>query len=370
MDAKSRVSARLVSMVGAASAGLLVVLGCSLSKDGIQPKKPFARIGGHSGQILEPKRCLIKVAIISRSFGEPAINEIVWKAADEQIIPPKERRAWEANGLRLGRIIGDLPLELEAIMNDTTSAQKVSPTNIFVESGEATLIKISDPVDQATVLLNRDNRALGSDYRDVSGYFRATATHEGANNISLRLAPELHHGPIQRTFQTVPNAAAIGPQEFKINNGQQEETIRELSTSVTLEPGQLVVIGCRPEQKRGLGTFFFTQPVAHSDQRTQKLIMIWASRNLQGLGPDDRSSKGNERPSLFRPKVGPRRAPESPAMPDPKLPEFPGVDTMPAVPGTTTTTGSATKAAAPQPQTQPPAPPPTAATSDGAKPMP
>ena len=117
------------------------------------------RIGGHSGEILEPKRCLLKVAIISRPFGDPAINEVVWKAADEQIIPPKERRAWEANGLRLGRIIGELPLELEAIMNDTTSHQKVSPTDFFVESGEPTLIKISDPVEQATVLLNRDNRA-------------------------------------------------------------------------------------------------------------------------------------------------------------------------------------------------------------------
>ncbi len=368
MDAKSRVSARLVSMFGAASAGLLVVLGCSLNKDGIQPQKTFVRIGGHSGQILEPKRCLIKVAIISRSFGDRAINEVVWKAADEQIIPPKERRAWEANGLRLGRIIGELPLELEAIMNDTTSQQKVSPTNIFVESGEATLIKISDPVDQATVLLNRDNRALGSDYRDVSGYFRTTATHEGANNVSLRMAPELHHGPIQRTFQTVPNAAAIGPQEFKINNGQQEETIRELSTSVTLEPGQLVVIGCRPEQKRGLGTFFFTQPVAHSDQRMQKLIMIWAARNLQGLGPDDRSSKANDRPSLFHRKVGPPSGPQSPAMPDPILPEFPGVDTMLPGPGTTTT-GPATKSAAPQPQPLGPPPMPLGA-SDGSKPMP
>jgi hypothetical protein len=364
MDAKSRVSARVVSMVGVASAGLLFVLGCSLSKDGIQPKRPFARVGGHSGELLEPKRCLLKVAIISRSFGDPAINDIVWKAADEQIIPPKERRAWEANGLRLGRIIGDLPLELEAIMNDTTSHQKVSPTDIFVESGEATLIKISDPVEQATVLLNRDNRALGSDYRDVSGYFRATATHEGANNISLRLAPELHHGPIQRTFQTVPNAAAIGPQQFQINNGQQEETIRELATSVRLEPGQLVAIGCRPEQKRGLGTFFFTQPVAHSDQRTQKLILIWATRNLQGFGPDDRSSKSNDRPNLFQRKVGAPRGPQAPAMPDAILPDSPGVDTN-LQGSTSTTTGPTTKTAVPQPAApQPPAPP------DSAKPMP
>ncbi len=371
MDAKKRAWARLVRTVAFsfASAGLVFVVGCSLDKDGIQPRNVFARIGGHSGQLIEPKRCLLKVAIISRNFGDPAINEAVWKAADEQIIPPKERRAWEANGLRLGRIIGELPLELEAIMNDTTSAQKVSPTSIFIESGKATLIKISDPVEQASLLVNRDNRAFGYDYKDVSGYFRATATHEGANNISLRLAPELHFGPIQRTFQTVPNAAAIGPQEFQINNGQQEDTIRELTTSFALAPGQVAVIGCRPEQKRGLGTFFFTEPVAHSDQRLEKLILIWASRNLQGLGGDDRRPNSNDRPSLFQRKVGPPRAPEAPGIPDPITPELPGVDTI--LPGPAAKpSGPATKSAAPLP----PAAPPTTTTAPpdqpSAKPMP
>ena len=149
------------------------------------------------------------MAIISRPFGDPAINEVVWKAADEQIIPPKERRAWEVNGLRVGRIIGELPLELEAIMNDTTSQHKVTPTNFFIESGEPTLIKISDPVEEASLLLNRDNRVFGHDYKDVSGYFRVTAQHEGANNVSLRLVPEIHHGPIgarSRPFPTRPRS--------------------------------------------------------------------------------------------------------------------------------------------------------------------
>jgi hypothetical protein len=361
MDAKSRVPVRLVIMVSSvASAGLLFVVGCSMDKNGILPGKTFARIGGHSGEILEPKRCLLKVAIISRPFDDPAINAVVWKAADEQVIPPKERRAWEANGLRVGRIVGELPLELEAIMNDTTTHQKVSPADIIVESGEPTLIKVSDPVEQATLLFNRDNRPIGSDYRDVSGYFRATAQHEGTNNVSLRLVPEIHHGPIQRTFQSVPNAAAIGPQEFKINNGQQEETIRELATTISLAPGHLVVIGCRPEQKRGLGTFFFTQPVAHSDQRLAKLIMIWASRNLQGVGPDERSTKASDRPTLFKRLVGSQSTPtQAQPKPAPIEPPSPGVDTMllldPATlnPGPATTKPLATKAAA-QPTTAPP----------------
>jgi hypothetical protein len=365
MDARSRVLARLVTTVSAAAAGLLIVVGCALDKNGVQPGKTYARIGGHSGQILEPKRVLLKVAIVSRVFGDPAINEVVWKAADEQIIPPKDRQAWESNGLRVGRIIGDLPLELEAIMTDTTSHHKVSPTNFVIESGEPTLIKVSDPVEQASLLWNRDNRPFGNDYKNVSGYFRATPQHEGANNVSLRLVPEIHHGPIQRTFQTVPNAAAIGAQEFKINDGQQEDTIRELATGLLLEPGQIAVIGCRPELKRGLGTFFFTQSVAHSDQRMQKLILIWASRNLQGIGADDRNSKTGDRPALFKRLVGPPSSPpQNPPRPIPTMPVGTGVDTplpslIPYNPGP--------PAKAPRAVPTPPA---TTASDGGAKPMP
>ena len=150
------------------------------------------------------------MAIISRPFNDPAINEVVWKAADEQIIPPKERRAWEVNGLRVGRIIGELPLELEAIMNDTTSHQKVTPTNFMVESGEPTLIKISDPVEQASLLLNRDNRVFGNDRKDVSGYFRATAQHEAPTTCRFGWFPRSTIGPISgpsRPFPTRPRSA-------------------------------------------------------------------------------------------------------------------------------------------------------------------
>ncbi len=371
MDAKSRVPARFVMMLSAASAGLLIVVGCALDKDGIQPGKTFARVGGHSGQILEPKRVLLKVAIVSRPFGDPALNAVVWKAADEQIIPFKERRAWEANGLRLGRIIGELPLELEAIMNDTNSHQRVAPSNFMIESGEPTLVKISDSVDEASLILNRDNRVFGYDRKDVSGYFRATAQHEGPNNVSLRLVPEIHFGPIKRTFQTVPIAAPIAPQEFQINNGQEEDTIRELATNLTLEPGQVAVIGCRPEMKRSLGTLFFTQPVAHSDQRLEKLILIWASRNLQGMGPNDRSSKATDRPTLFKRLVGapPAPPPQTPARPAAVIPTEPGVDNMPLADPSIFRTEPVTKPAASPPAPKA-APPPTTASPDPANSMP
>ena len=233
----------------------------------------------------------------------------------------------------------------------------MNPTNFFVDSGEPALVIVSPAVDQASLLLNRDDRIFGKDYREVSGFFRVIPQQEGTNDVSLRLVPEIHHGPIQRSFQAMPTASPLGPQEFMINNGQQEETFRELATTFVLEPGQIAVIGCRPEYKRSLGSFMLTESVAHSDQRLEKLVMIWASRNLQGQGDNDGTSSTTDRPRLFKRLIGPTPSPTI-AKPAPP-PEIPPLDT--SVP-TAVNTASAAAAQAQSvrqasPSRSPPCPP-------------
>ena len=127
--------------------------------------------------------------------------------------------------------------------------------------------------------------------------------------MSLRLVPEIHHGPVQRTFQALPTASPIGPQEFIINSGQQEETIRELATTLVLEPGQIAVIGCRPEYKRSLGSFMLTQSVAHSDQRGREIDHDLGLTQPPGTGNNDDASSTTDRPRLLQRLMGPTPTP-------------------------------------------------------------
>jgi len=327
MDSKNRIPAWVLLLATTATAGLLVVGGCALDKNGARNESVFSRIGGHGGDMVEPKRCLLRVAILSRPFGDPLVNEAVWSASDEQVVAPQERRSWEVNGLRIARIVGELPPEVQALLEDSSPNKKVNPTTFFVESGEQTLISISESVEQASLLLNRDNRVFGRDFAAASGFFRTTAQHDGGRSVSLRFVPEIHHGPIQRTYQPLSNASADAPRQFRINDGQQEETLRDLPANLVVEPGQVVAIGCRIEQKRSLGSFLFTQAVAHSDQRIQKLILIWASRNMEGI--IEKVASASDRPKPFRrPTVskpaapgGQTAAPPAPPAPAPELPQ-------------------------------------------------
>ncbi len=171
--------------------------------------------------------------------------------------------------------------------------------------------------DQVTMLLNRENHPYGRDYQAASGYFRVIATHDGTSSVALRFTPEIHHGPVQRSFQPTASPSPYTPRELRINDGQQEESLPDLSATVTLEPGQVAVIGCRPEQERSLGAFLFTQANSHGDQRRQKLILVWADRNQLGL-PGESVAHGDRPAPGLALKIGApaaagsARAPTSP----------------------------------------------------------
>jgi hypothetical protein len=293
------VSALVLSVAGALSG----LSGCNPHREQLRPENFIEQIGRQRGQIIEPRKCVLRVAILDRSFRDPAINEIVWKTADEQAITSEARRALQVNGLRIGRITGEFPPALEAVLAAPVP-HKVEPATFLLDDGEATLISINEPVDQVTLLMNRDNRPYGKDYQAASGYFRVIAAHDGAEGVSLRFTPEIHHGAPQRSYQAIQSAAPYASQQFKIKDGQPEEALPDLAASVVLESGQVAVVGCRTEQERSLGAFLFTQANAQGAERRQKLILVWADRNQLGT-PGAKTTK-TDRPvpgdvSMIRP---------------------------------------------------------------------
>jgi len=298
MRSESRFSALATrSMVlGLMAGGLCVVAGCNPWKDQIRPENLLGRIGSQPvGQLIEPKKCALRVVILDRPHRDPVLNEVVWRAVDEQSIAPEARSALQANGLRMGRITGEIPLELESIL-DAPPPNKVEPVTFYLDDAEQTLISVCEPADQVSLLLNLDSRVFGKDYSAASGYFRVTPQHHDGAAVSLRFTPEIHHGAVQRSFQPIHQPTELAPQQFKITDGQQEESLRKLSADIVVEPGQVVVLGCLPERERSLGSFLFTLADSQADQRRQRLVLLWASRNQMGVV--DEKAKADEPPPV------------------------------------------------------------------------
>jgi len=284
MNSRNRASTIALRL---ACLGLLMAGGCNPHKDQLRPDGLFARIGNKSGEVIEAKKCVLRVTIIDRPFRDPVVNEVVWKAADEQAIAPEERMALRANGLRIGRITGELPTELESVVN-APPPHKVDPVLFQVDEDEPANIIVCEAVDQVSLLLNRDQHAFGRDYKTANGRFRVTPRHHEGESVAMRITPEIHHGPIQQTFQPL-QASPYSPQEFKIANGQQEETLRDLSANLVLSAGQVAVLGCIPEQERSLGSFLFTHSDPNNDQKIQRLVLVTAMRNQVGVDEEKKS---------------------------------------------------------------------------------
>jgi hypothetical protein len=291
---------RLIALVLA----VLAVVGCTLNKSDLRRDNLLARIGGN-GQIIEPKRCALQVAFLKRPLRDPALDVAIWNAADEQAVTPEVRHALEVNGLRIGLVTGSLPAEVESILN-APPPDKVERSQVSLPDGDNALLPLSEQTPLASLLICRDNRASGKDYQDASGWCRVTARQDGPRGVSLRFVPEIHHGPIQHAFSALPTGGTLTPQQFMLKDGQEEETLRELAATLTIQPGQVAVLGCRPEKQRSLGTFLFTQPEVNSDRLLQRVLLIWASQSSQGLPtlePVEPSDSDMPQPKGSRPKA-------------------------------------------------------------------
>lgn len=291
----------------ALTVAMAAIVGCtpfgSEVRRNVEPGPPLTLGSGTKGQILSPKRCALRLAVLSRPLNDSAINGALWGVVDEQIIAAGARRELEANGLRIGIVPGSLPQDVEGMLHAPPPHQ-IEPAQINIPSGDNTLFALTSAMPRVSLILNRQDKTVGKDYTDVTGFIRLTATQDGSSGVALRFVPELHYGPIQHRYAADSSTNPYSVQQFVIKDGQEEETLRELAATVTLQPGQVAVLGCRPECERSLGYHLLTEPEANSDRLQQKVLLIWATQ-----GQADARASAGAKPPVAR--TGPGNADKS-----------------------------------------------------------
>ena len=240
--------------IAASALAMTALAGCNPSRSDLRQKADqvtatvFNTNAPRPGRVLEPNYCKVDSAIVSRPVGDKVVDASLWNIADEQAVPVELRQALEANGLRVGVITGSLPVDVLEAFKPSPPQKETQWVHIALPEGEHTPIALGGKTESVTLLLNHQGKVDGRDYHDASGRLILTPGHHGPKGVTLRLVPEIHHGQNRRTIAPLQNAGPFAPQEFAIKDGQQEDILRELTTSIDVQPGQTVVIGCRPEQ--------------------------------------------------------------------------------------------------------------------------
>jgi hypothetical protein len=207
--------------------------------------------------------------------------ESLWQRANEQCFDAELRRRLLANGLRVGVLGGTLPDDLSDLLGLTgeateeTSERVITPesavprvTRRIVQvnrQGQRTL-QTTETLPEAQVLLSEDGQLRGKTYRQVEGRYELRAESKPGQRVSVRLAPELHHGELRNRYAGSDQGALL------MIPSREREAFERLTVQAELAPGELLVVGCLPHAEGSLGETLHT--ASSKGRRERKFVLV------------------------------------------------------------------------------------------------
>lgn len=273
---KTKTSSLILAMMA-------TLVGCDLTQPGLR-KDSLPPMIGSAGRLISPKRNALQMKIASRPIEDEVLGETLWNAADVQSIGDEVRQALAANGLRAAVITGELPTQVQAVL-DAPPPNRIDPMTVVLNDGDGLGVPVGTNTAQIELMFNRQGKVAGKSFQDANGQLRISANQVGDDRVKIRITPELHHGPVRQGWQAAPGGGTFAPHQFVSKSGQTEESFRDLAVELSLRPGQVAIISSVPERQSNLGSFMFTAQDGTSDRTLRKVLFIWAARAELGSPP-------------------------------------------------------------------------------------
>jgi len=252
---------------------------------------------------LDPQAILIDFALIERDVGDPYINRELWTHTDQLVLDLEKKDLLEANGLRVGQLVGLTPAELQTLLTSERWCPK--PFKRITCSGQPYNLPLGQVVPHADydVCLGPQVHEVGV---DRARFFLEVLPAQAANGrTKLVLTPKVETGEQVLPFQPKPEQSRW---DFKIE--RPSKTYKDLSWEVSLAPNEFLVIGAVFDKPNSLGYRSFVQDEGRD--HVQKLLVIRTNRPQTG-GDDEPSLEdiaraGNTPPLALQATLGAIRA--------------------------------------------------------------
>lgn len=283
---------------------------------------------------MEPDAAVLEIFFVRRSMGDASINVDAWREAVDLQIPSDLRFQLKQNGLRFGQVSRQIPTELAQLLKgasdspkpgaDNASARKSASGAASRESADSSNpvkaaetgladnleneiqidsssnlakeesvvcrhleisphkpceILASEIYDEVTVLIHHDGGLGGQTYRQAQCVFELKSELEPSGGVRLTLLPEIQYGQSRQQFSVQQGVV-------KLEYGRNREIINQLKTSVSLKPGEIIILSCDSDLTSSLGSCFFSD--ASNKGLYQKLLVIrLVQTQHDGLFPSD-----------------------------------------------------------------------------------
>ncbi len=228
-------------------------------------------------QLPRPRMSRDGVGLEIASFMLPVeasqLVERLERELDEQLMSAELRRRLVANGLRIGRYGSQLPAEVRELLAAEAEARR-NPTSplrndyrperfVQVRTGHRKEIPVAPRRAEMTAHHVDGNGVVhDKSLRDARCLFAFRCFPRGASGTDIELTPEIEHGPVRQKY-----IARDG--DFQLEAGREYDSFDELTMTVSLRPGETLLLTCSP-QKNNLGRSFFVD----TETKQQRVLLI------------------------------------------------------------------------------------------------
>lgn len=231
--------------------------------------------------------------------GEDSLLGLLWDDVDEiGVLDVSKKRLLNANGFRIGVAGSSVPSALQSMLREsakreaTEAAWEKDPTalpgsnQVTMFSGQDTLFEVSSFGSFGFTEVDDNGEPLGEESRfeNARCVVRLTAEKMQDGWIKLTFLPEIHHG-------AKSNRPTVGEMGMEFKQSQRVEPLYKYQFDVTLNPGEIAIIGAdsATEDRPGHRFLSANSPTGLIQKlitvRFVQTLSVAAQRQTKGIDP-------------------------------------------------------------------------------------
>jgi hypothetical protein len=217
----------------------------------------------------------LDIMYVERRVGDPLIGEALWSEVDQVgAIKPDVRAALLRTGFRVGHVGSSPPRALQQVLGLKSSlptfqrnkqSHLLTGHRITIRSGASTDIQTSDLSEHCSLVIEDLDTVRRVEFDNARCQMRVTARRKQDGWVTLEFLPEIHHGNHQ--LRHVASEAGIG-----LRSTQEVESLYPQQFSITLNLGEMAVLGCGTGDPDSLGQHFFHG--VRGKEKIQRVIIV------------------------------------------------------------------------------------------------
>jgi hypothetical protein len=220
----------------------------------------------------------IDAALLERPIEDSFLSREVWGAADHMVVSVDRRDVLEANGFRVGQIVGMTPAKLQELLRSERWC--LDPRRRMVQSGNTIPQALSKEMPECSYDVKIGKQVDSVQLQKVRFLFDITATLTPEGKSRLKFVPKVENGEAQLPFEANPDQSA-----WTLKVDRAARTYPDLGWELDLAPNSYVIIGADLEKPNSLAYRAFVQDV--DGRQVQRVLILRTSRRVKDAEPNE-----------------------------------------------------------------------------------